>query len=122
MLDADLKHLQRFPVLHTIILDLSHMTGEGIRHLHALPRIHTVIVNAPHATDSVLLESMPFLRSLKKLTDLRLRGSSVSDASIDAIGSLDHLDSLNVTATQISPGGDTRLKSLLPDTTKVLSN
>lgn len=55
------------------------------------------------------------LRELPELTVLRLSGSTVSDESVIAIGSLHSLEALDIDGTQITDAGAAEIRKLLPD-------
>jgi internalin A len=107
--DTDLRKLSRFPALTTLDLSLTHITDQGLLELKNLPGILELnLCFAEYVTD----EGLGAIKGWKKLRKLNLRGTKISDMTLEHISGLSALESLNVSSALVTDIGLERLSSL----------
>lgn len=107
--DTDLRKLSRYPALSTLDLSLTHITDQGMLELKNLPAIVELnLCFAEYVTD----EGLGAIKGWKKLRKLNLRGTKISDMTLEHISGLTALESLNVSSALVTDIGLERLSSL----------
>lgn len=127
--DANLEHLKDMP--HLMLLSLggtaqsgltirgnevvegaSPLTDKGLKHLEGLSELASVrLWGCTNVTD----EGVKHLQGLENLTWLRLGYSPISDAGIDSICHMSHLEKLDLTGTRVTAAGTAKLRRALPN-------
>jgi Leucine-rich repeat (LRR) protein len=107
--DSDLRRLAELP--HLTHLDLSHtrITDHGLQQLRNTPGI--VELNLYYA-EQITDEGMAAVKGWKRLKRLNLRGTKVTDTTLEHLSNVMTLESLDVGFAQITDVGLDRLASL----------
>lgn len=107
--DAEMIGLARLP--HLERLDLSHtrITDEGMLHLKTAPKITDLnLFYAELLTD----QGLTAIREWKHLKRLNLRGTRISDGTLEIVSRLTGLEALDIANTQVTDNGLDRLITL----------
>lgn len=107
--DTDLRRLSRYPALTYLDLSLTHITDQGMQELKDLTGVTELnLCFSEYVTD----EGMGAIKGWKKLRRLNLRGSKISDTTLEHISGMTALESLNVSSAMVTDVGLERLSSL----------
>ena len=107
--DTDLRHLSRYPALTYLDLSLTHITDQGMQQIRNLPAISELnLCFAEYVTD----EGLGAIKGWKKLRRLNLRGTKISDTTLEHVSGMAALESLNVSSALVTDVGLERLSLL----------
>lgn len=112
--DAGLGHLQAFPQLEVLDLTNIDITDEGIFHLTELApagNLKELVLKGTNVTD----RSMESICLFPSLEILDLSRTQITNEAIDGLLKLKNLETLSLTDTQVTLGGAQRLRTGLPD-------
>jgi Leucine-rich repeat (LRR) protein len=108
--DSDLSHLAKLPHLTHLDLSLTRITDHGLQQLKDAPGI--VELNLYYA-EQITDEGMAAVKGWKKLKRLNLRGTKITDTTLEHLANVTTLESLDVGFAQITDVGLDRLTPLL---------
>lgn len=107
--DTDLRKLAQFPYLTHLDLSLTHITDQGMQELRNAPGIVDLNLRfAEYVTD----EGLAAIKEWKKLKRLNVRGTKISDNTLDHISGITTLESLDIGSAMVTDSGLDRLSSL----------
>lgn len=108
--DSDIVELARIPDLHLLDLSLTRITDHGLRQLRTAPSITDLnLYYAELITD----EGLTAVRGWKRLKRLNLRGTKLTDKTLEMLATTPLLESLDVGFAEITDVGLDHL-ALLP--------
>ncbi len=108
--DSDLLQLARLPHLTHLDLSLTRITDHGLQQLKGAPGILELnLYYAEQITD----EGMAAVKGWKKLKRLNLRGTKITDTTLEHLANVTTLESLDIGFAQITDVGLDRLTPLL---------
>ncbi len=107
--DSDLSQLAQLPHLAHLDLSLTRITDHGMQQLKNSPGI--VELNL-YYTEQITDEGMAAVKSWKRLKRLNLRGTKVTDTTLEHLSGVTTLEALDVGFAQITDVGLDRLTSL----------
>jgi hypothetical protein len=107
--DSDLALLAKLPHLAHLDLSLTRITDHGMQQLKNAPAI--VELNLYYA-EQITDEGMAAVKGWKRLKRLNLRGTKITDTTLDHIANVATLESLDVGFAQITDVGLDRLAPL----------
>jgi len=107
--DSDLPQLAALPYLTHLDLSLTRITDRGLQQLKNAPGI--VDLNLYYA-EQIADEGMAAVKNWKHLKRLNLRGTKVTDTTLEHLANVTTLESLDVGFAQITDVGLDRLTSL----------
>lgn len=100
--DAEMLGLARLPYLERLDLSHTRITDEGLLHLKPAPRITDLsLYYAEQVTD----QGLTAIRDWKRLKRLNLRGTRISNGTLEIVSRLTGLESLDIANTQITDNG-----------------
>jgi Leucine-rich repeat (LRR) protein len=108
--DSDLRQLTKLPYLTHLDLSLTRITDHGLQQLKDAPGI--VELNLYYA-EQITDEGMAAVKGWKKLKKLNLRGTKITDTTLEHLANVTTLESLDVGFAQITDVGLDRLTPLL---------
>jgi internalin A len=108
--DSDLPRLVDLPYLTHLDLSLTRITDHGLQQLKNAPEI--VDLNLYYA-EQVTDEGMAAVRGWKKLKRVNLRGTKITDTTLEHLAHVKTLESLDAGFAQITDVGLDRLTPLL---------
>jgi internalin A len=108
--DSDLPQLVDLPNLTHLDLSLTRITDHGLQQLKNAPGI--VDLNLYYA-EQITDEGMAAVRGWKKLKRLNLRGTKITDTTLEHLANVTTLESLDAGFAQITDVGLDRLTPLL---------
>jgi internalin A len=108
--DSDLPQLAALPHLTHLDLSLTRITDHGLQQLKNAPGI--VELNLYYA-EQITDEGMAAVKGWKKLKRINLRGTKVTDTTLEHLANVTTLDSLDVGFAQITDVGLDRLTPLV---------
>jgi internalin A len=108
--DSDLPQLVDLPYLTHLDLSLTRITDHGLQQLKNAPGI--VDLNLYYA-EQVTDEGMAAVRGWKKLKRVNLRGTKITDTTLEHLANVTTLESLDAGFAQITDVGLDRLTPLL---------
>jgi internalin A len=108
--DSDLPQLVDLPHLTHLDLSLTRITDHGLQQLKNAPGI--VDLNLYYA-EQITDEGMAAVRGWKKLERLNLRGTKITDTTLEHLANVTTLESLDAGFAQITDVGLDRLTPLL---------
>lgn len=111
--DAALAHLHGHSQLCVLSLHRTGVTDAGLKHLSGMSALEQLVLSGTAVTDAGF-EQFEHHR-LKKLYDLNLVATRVSDESIDDLGQIPSLRWLVVENTDVTKDGAQRLKAVNPE-------
>jgi len=107
--DTDLRKLAQLPHLIRLDLSLTHVTDQGMQELRNAPGIVDLDLRfAEYVTD----EGLAAIKEWKKLRRLNVRGTKISDNSLDHISGITTIESLDIGSAMVTDSGLDRLSSL----------
>jgi internalin A len=107
--DSDLPQLVEMPYLTQLDLSLTRITDHGLQQLKNAAGIEDLnLYYAEQVTD----EGMAAVRGWKKLKRLNLRGTKITDTTLEHIANVTTLEALDVGFAQITDVGLDRLSGL----------
>lgn len=107
--DSDLPRLVELPYLTQLDLSLTRITDHGLQQLKNAPGI--VDLNLYYA-EQVTDEGVAAFRGWKKLKRLNLRGTKITDTTLEHLANVTTLESLDIGYAQITDVGLDRLTAL----------
>jgi Leucine-rich repeat (LRR) protein len=107
--DADLADLAKLPTLKTLDLSLSRISDRGMRSLRGATGI--VDLNLYFA-EQVTDEGMSAIKGWKNLKRLNVRGTKITDMTLEFVSTIPTLESLDVGYAEITDVGLDHLTSL----------
>jgi hypothetical protein len=109
--DADLRHLQSFPLLdHLALKNCRQITDGGLAELSGLPNLRYLYLNDTPITDAGLVH----LAGLGNLEELSLTHTQVTGPGLIQLSGLTRLDYLYLYSTRIPPDGVDEIQKALP--------
>jgi Leucine-rich repeat (LRR) protein len=108
--DSDLLRLAKLPHLTHLDLSLTRISDHGLQQLKDAPGI--VELNLYYA-EQITDEGMAAVKGWKKLKRLNLRGTKITDTTLEHLANVTTLESLDVGYAQITDVGLDRLTPLL---------
>jgi Leucine-rich repeat (LRR) protein len=108
--DSDLLRLAKLPHLTHLDLSLTRITDHGLQQLKDAPGI--VELNLYYA-EQITDEGMAAVKGWKKLKRLNLRGTKITDTTLEHLANVTTLESLDIGFAQITDVGLDRLAPLL---------
>ena len=100
--DVELIDIARLPNLERLDLSHTRITDEGMLHLKSATGIRELkLLYAEQITD----QGMNAIKQWKMLTRLDLRGTRISNGTLDIVSHLPHLEALDVANTQVTDNG-----------------
>jgi Leucine-rich repeat (LRR) protein len=107
--DVEMIALARLP--HLERLDLSHtrITDEGLLHLRTAPKIQDLSL---YYAELITDQGMAAIQNWKHLRRLNVRGTRISDGTLEIVSRLTQLEALDVAGTQITDHGLDHLLTL----------
>ena len=110
-----LKHLAALN-LKSLGLEFNDISDKTLHHLLQLTSLESLALNQCRGVTDVGVQSGTF-QKMTHLKALGLRGlASVTDASVDDLVKLSHLEHINVRSTKVSLDGVERMKRAMPKT------
>lgn len=107
--DTDLRELLKLSDLSFLDLSLTRITDQGMREIKNLPGIVELnLYFAEHVTD----EGLSMIKNWKKLKRLNIRGTKISDTTLDHLSGITTLESLNAGSANVTDVGIERMTSL----------
>jgi hypothetical protein len=107
--DTDLRKLARYPELTHLDLSLTHITDQGMQEIKKLTGISELnLCFAEYVTD----EGLGAIKGWKQLRRLNLRGTKISDTTLEHLSGITTLESLNVSSAMVTDVGLERLSKL----------
>jgi len=107
--DAEMIELARLPRLEQLDLSHTRITDEGMLRLKTAPRIRDLnLYYAELVTD----QGMTAIQGWKHLTRLNVRGTRISDGTLQIASKLTGLEALDIANTQVTDNGLDRLITL----------
>ena len=107
--DTDLRQLLELPHLSYLDLSLTRITDQGMQELKNAPGIVELNVSfAEYVTD----EGLGAIKSWKKLKRLNVRGTKVSDTTLEHVSSIKTLESIDFGSALVTDVGIERLAAL----------
>jgi hypothetical protein len=100
--DVEMVDLARLPSLEQLDLSHTRITDEGMLHLKAAPRI--VDLNLYYA-ELVTDQGMTAIRDWKRLKRLNVRGTRISDGTLQIVSRMTGLEALDIANTQVTDNG-----------------
>ncbi|MGH9852073.1 MAG: leucine-rich repeat domain-containing protein [Blastocatellia bacterium] len=107
--DSDLPQLAALPYLTHLDLSLTRITDHGLQQLKNAPGI--VELNL-HYAEQITDEGMAAVKGWKRLKRLNLRGTKITDTTLEHLSKVTTLESLDVGFAQITDVGLDRLAPL----------
>lgn len=107
--DADMPLLAKLPHLATLDLSLTRITDRGVQQLKTAPGI--VELNLYYA-EQITDEGMSAIKGWKKLQRLNMRGTRITDSTLEHAASVPTLQALDVGFAQVTDVGLDHLASL----------
>jgi Leucine-rich repeat (LRR) protein len=107
--DSDLPKLADFPHLTNLDLSLTRITDHGLQQLKKAPGI--VDLNLYYA-EQITDEGMAAVKGWKKLKRLNLRGTKITDTTLEHLANVSTLEFLDIGFAQITDVGLDRLTAL----------
>jgi Leucine-rich repeat (LRR) protein len=109
--DTDIAELARIPDLTRLDLSLTRISDQGLRNLRAAPKIAELnLYYAELITD----DGMSAVRGWKHLKRLNLRGTKITDKTLEMLATVPTLESLDIGFAEITDVGLDHL-SVLPN-------
>jgi internalin A len=100
--DVELIDIARLPNLERLDLSHTRITDEGMLHLKSATGIRELkLYYAEQVTD----QGMSAIKQWKKLTRLDLRGTRISNGTLEIVGGLPQLEALDIANTQVTDNG-----------------
>ena len=100
--DAEMIQLSRLPQLQRLDLSHTRITDEGLLRLKSAPQIVELkLFYAELITD----QGMTAIRNWKQLKRLNVRGTRISDGTLEILSRMTQLEALDIANTQISDDG-----------------
>ncbi len=107
--DADIAELARIPTLKHVDLSLSRISDRGLRSLRTAPGI--VDLNLYYA-EQITDEGLSAIKGWKHLKSLNLRGTKITDTTLEFLATVPSLHSLDVGFAEITDVGLDHLASV----------
>jgi len=108
--DSQMIELARMPKLEQLDLSHTRITDEGMLYLKTAPGI--VDLNLFY-TEQITDQGMNAIKTWKSLKRLNLRGTRISDGTLETISHLTQLEALDIANTQITDNGLDSLVTLV---------
>jgi hypothetical protein len=100
--DADMLSLAAMPDLETLDLSHTRITDEGMLRLKDAPKISTLnLFYAEWITD----QGMTAIRNWKHLKRLNVRGTRISDGTLEIVSRMTRLEALDIAHTSVTDNG-----------------
>ena len=107
--DSDLRQLASMPKLELLDLSLTRITDHGLKLMRDLKGVRELnLYFAENVTD----EGIAALKGWKNLRRLNLRGTKITDTTLEHLAGLSSLESLDVGFAQVTDNGLERLGAL----------
>lgn len=108
--DTDLRKIAKLPTLTHLDLSLTHISDQGMQELKNLPGVVELNLRfAEYVTD----EGLAAIKGWRKLKRLDVRGTKISDTTLDHIAGIVTLEALNAGSTMLTDSGLERLAPLV---------
>lgn len=106
----EMTRLAELPHLETLDLSHTRITDEGLLRLKAAPKIRDLsLFYAEWITD----QGMTAIRDWKHLKRLNVRGTRISDGTLELVGKLTDLEALDIAHTSVTDNGLEQLITLV---------
>ncbi|MCH2123094.1 MAG: hypothetical protein MK136_17860, partial [Pirellulaceae bacterium] len=110
--DAHLSSLSDLKALGYLRADINRITGKGLGGLRGLPALHSLDLGPNRIDDAGLMHLDP--QQMPQLRELSLEENPLTDAVIPHLAKFSNLAVVNLSETQVTQAGITRLRQLLP--------
>ena len=108
--DADMIELARLPDLERLGLSHTRITDEGMLNLKPAPKIKDLsLFYSEWITD----QGMTAIKGWKRLTRLNVRGTRISDGTLEIVSHMPGLEALDITHTEVTDVGLDYLTALV---------
>jgi hypothetical protein len=108
--DAEMLHLAELPDLEKLDLSHTRITDEGLLRLKAAPKISDLnLYYAEWITD----QGMTAIRNWKHLKRLNVRGTRISDATLEIVSHMSGLEAIDIANTAVTDNGLDQLITLV---------
>jgi hypothetical protein len=108
--DAEMLHLAELPDLEKLDLSHTRITDEGLLRLKPAPKISDLnLYYAEWITD----QGMAAIRNWKRLKRLNVRGTRISDATLEIVSHMSGLEALDIANTAVTDNGLDHLITLV---------
>jgi Leucine-rich repeat (LRR) protein len=107
--DSDMARLAQLPNLERLDLSLTRITDHGLQQLKPAPGI--VELNL-YYTEQITDEGMAAVRGWKKLKSINLRGTKITDTTLEHLANIPTLESIDIGFAQVTDVGLDRLSPL----------
>lgn len=107
--DSDMARLAELPNLERLDLSLTRITDHGLQRLKPAPGI--VELNL-YYTEQITDEGMSAVRGWKKLKSINLRGTKITDTTLEHLATVTTLESIDIGFAQVTDVGLDRLSPL----------
>jgi hypothetical protein len=104
--DAGLAHLRGMVKMNALLLRDSRVTGTGLEHLRSMTELEVLNL------DDTRVDSLAPIRRLRRLRQVSLAHTPISDKALADLRPLDQLEDLNLTGTQVTDAGLQHLHGL----------
>ena len=113
--DEGVNTISQVPTIEWVdFFGCDNLTDNAIIHFARMKGLHSLAIY--NANGKISGRTLSCLAGLQEFTNLRIDCSGVSDDAVEAIGSLKHLTNLDIRGTSITDAGIRRLSRLLPET------
>jgi Leucine-rich repeat (LRR) protein len=107
--DSDISLLAAMPEIRKLDLSLTRISDRGMRGLRTVPGIEDLNLSFAEMVGD---EGTSALRNWKHLRRLNLRGTKITDATLEMLGNMTTLESLDIGYAQLTDAGLEYLSSL----------
>src|SRR5215472_3764149 len=108
--DAEMLHLAELPDLEKLDLSHTRITDEGLLHLKSAPKINDLNL---YYSEWITDQGMAAIRGWKHLKRLNVRGTRISDATLEIVSHMSRLEALDIANTAVTDNGLDHLITLV---------
>jgi hypothetical protein len=108
--DAEMVHLAELPDLEKLDLSHTRISDEGLLHLKSAPKINDLNL---YYSEWITDQGMAAIRGWKHLKRLNVRGTRISDATLEIVSHMSGLEALDIANTAVTDNGLDHLITLV---------